>query len=61
VVVVPPAGALSISAQSALKGDTLFPGSMRSYQVYSRDANGAFCPAPTGDGWNVSNAQRVIW
>jgi hypothetical protein len=61
VVVFPPTGALTISAQSALKGDPLAPGSMRSYQVYSRDSNGSFCPTPTGDGWNVSNAQRVIW
>ena len=61
VVVFPPSGALPISAQSALKGDALLPGAMRSYQVYSRDANAAFCPAPAGDGWNVSNAQRVVW
>jgi hypothetical protein len=60
-VTFPPAGAPTISAESALKGDTIVPGTLRSYQVYSRDANGAFCPVPTGDGWNVSNAQRVIW
>ena len=57
----PPTGGTSISAASAQKGDTIVPGTLRSYQVYSRDANGAFCPTPTGDGWNVSNAQRVIW
>jgi hypothetical protein len=34
---------------------------MRSYQVYYRDASLGFCPAPTGNTWNVGNAQRVIW
>jgi hypothetical protein len=61
VVVFPPAGGSSISAQSAAKGDPIVPGTLRSYQVYSRDSAGGFCPAPAGDGWNVSNAQRVIW
>jgi hypothetical protein len=61
VVVFPPSGALSISAQSAALGDPIAPGSMRSYQVYYRDSSLSFCPAPSGNTWNVGNAQRVIW
>jgi hypothetical protein len=61
VAVFPPSGALSISAQSAAKGDPIAPGSSRNYQVYFRDSNTLFCPAPTGDGFNVGNAVRVYW
>jgi hypothetical protein len=57
----PPPAAPSISAQSALRGDTIAPGSTRSYQVYYRDPSATFCPNPPGNGWNVSGAQRVHW
>jgi hypothetical protein len=60
-VAFPPPGGLSISAQSAALGDPILPGSMRSYQVYYRDPNLAFCANPPGNSWNVGNAQRVIW
>ncbi len=61
VVSFPPAGGISISAQSALHGDLIAPGSTRSYQVYYRDPSTSFCPNPPGNGWNVSSAQRVHW
>jgi hypothetical protein len=61
VAVFPPSGALSISAQSAAKGDPIIPGSVRRYQVYFRDPSPTFCPTPIGNGFNVGNAQRVLW
>ena len=33
----------------------------RGYQVYYRDPDPTFCPAPAGSGFNVSNALRVSW
>jgi hypothetical protein len=51
----------SISALSALRGDPLGPGAIRSYQVYYRDAVEAFCPAPQGATWNATNAVRIVW
>lgn len=61
-VVAPGLGDLSISDRSALLGDPIAPGSMRSYQVYYRDPVAGFCSvAQGGDGWNVSNAVRIRW
>ena len=37
------------------------PGTSRYYQVYYRDPNLAFCPAPTGDAFNVSNGVAITW
>ena len=42
-------------------GDFIANGSTRYYQVYYRDANSGFCPAPTGGNWNVSNGLVVAW
>jgi Tol biopolymer transport system component len=61
VVSAPGIGDPSISARSAMLGDPLAPGSSRSYQVYYRDPNIAFCPPPMGDAWNVSTAHRIVW
>ena len=61
VVSFPPPAGPSISAQSAIRGDPIAPGSTRSYQVYYRDPSATFCPNPPGNGWNVSGAQRVQW
>ena len=61
-IVSAPVGAdLSITARSAALGDTISPGEMRYYQVYYRDPNLAFCPSPTGDGWNVSSGISIAW
>jgi plastocyanin len=51
----------SISAQSALLGDPIAPGSTRYYQVYYRDSNLSFCPSPPGNSWNVSSAWSLSW
>lgn len=57
----PSAGDPSIRAQSALLGDTIAPGSTRYYQVYYRDSDESFCPAPQGSTFNVSNALAIGW
>ena len=51
----------SITAQSAALGDPIAPGSARYYQTYYRDPNPGFCPAPTGNSWNVSSGLRIDW
>ena len=58
---VPGAGDPSVSARSAALGDTIAPGSVRCYQVYYRDPDLAFCPAPAGNGWNVSSGLILQW
>lgn len=60
-VSAPAPGDPSVSARSAALGDPIAPGSSRWYQVYSRDANTSFCPAPTGNTYNISNGQRLDW
>ena len=60
-VVAPAAGDPSIRARSAALGDTIANGQSRTYQVYYRDPLFAFCPAPGGDAWNITNAVRVAW
>jgi hypothetical protein len=61
IVSAPAPGDPSISARSAQLGDTITPGSTRSYQVYYRDPSLTFCPAPAGNTWNVSSATRISW
>jgi hypothetical protein len=39
----------------------ILAGQERIYQVYYRDPNLAFCAAPQGSSFNVSNALRVSW
>jgi hypothetical protein len=51
----------SITARSAALGDPLSPGMTRFYQVYYRDPDPVFCPTPTGNTWNVSNARTLTW
>jgi hypothetical protein len=57
----PGAGDISITARSATLGDPIAPGSMRFYQAYYRDPVLSFCPAPSGDAWNVGNAVAISW
>ena len=61
VVSAPTGGDPSITAQSAALGDPFGPGAVRFYQVYYRDPDHAFCPAPPGNSWNVSNGLAVAW
>jgi probable HAF family extracellular repeat protein len=57
----PAATDLKVSAQSALLGDTILPGSTRYYQVYYRDPDASFCSEPQGSTFNVSNALSIQW
>jgi hypothetical protein len=60
-VSAPGAGDPSVTARSAALGDTILPGSTRSYQTYYRDANATFCANPPGDTFNVTNGLIVTW
>jgi hypothetical protein len=60
VVFAPQPGDLSVSARSAFLNATIPLGATREYQVYYRD-NGAFCDAPQGSNFNVSNGILVAW
>jgi len=57
----PGVGDPPITTRSAALGDPILPGERRYYQVYFRDGNAAFCPLPTGNSFNVSNAVKVSW
>ncbi len=61
VVVAPQSGDPSITSRSAALGDPITHGSTRFYQVYYRDPNPTYCPAPTGSTFNVSNGVRIVW
>jgi hypothetical protein len=61
VVTAPRTGDPSITARSAALGDPIAPGSTRWYQVYYRDPQLGFCPAPPGGAFNVSSALAVRW
>jgi len=61
IVSAPVGTDLSITARSAALGDTINPGEMRHYQVYYRDPVLTFCPAPTGNSWNVSSWISITW
>ncbi len=51
----------SISARSAALGAPIPVGATRTYQVYYRDPNPAFCAPPTGSTFNISNAVAIFW
>jgi hypothetical protein len=51
----------ALRARSAALGDVIPPGSTRYYQVEYRDTDPAFCAAPTGAAFNVSNGYSVTW
>jgi hypothetical protein len=51
----------SITARSAALGDPIARGSTRFYQVYYRDPVLTFCPSPSGDSWNASDAIAITW
>jgi len=57
----PVAGDPTISARSAALGDAIQAGTQRFYQVYYRDSDLNFCPAPQGNTWNVSSGVIVNW
>jgi len=57
----PESGELSISVRSVALNATIAPGTYRYYQVFYRDPNPGYCPIPTGNTFNVSSGQRVLW
>lgn len=57
----PAHGDPSIRERSAALGAPIGAGETRWYQTYYRDPALAFCPAPPGDSWNVTNGVRVLW
>ena len=57
----PAAGEPSISGIAPRRGGSALLNMMRLYQVYYRDANPSFCPAPNGNTWNVSSGLRIRW
>ena len=59
--IAPGAGDASIRTRAAALGDALLPGSVRIYQAVYRDPSATFCAAPSGGGWNTTNAVRVVW
>jgi hypothetical protein len=61
VASAPGPGDPSITQRSAALGDPIPPGDRRYYQVYYRDSNLGFCPAPQGSSYNITNALRVFW
>lgn len=61
VVTAPQAGDPSVSARSAVLGDPIPVGGTRNYQVYYRDSNPTYCPAPTGGTFNASGAVAILW
>lgn len=51
----------TLRARSRALGDLLESGAIRFYQVYYRDSDPNFCPAPLGNTWNVSGGMSVLW
>lgn len=60
-VAYPEGNEQGIRARSAALGDVIPAGGTRYYQSYYRDPSPSFCPAPTGNTWNVSNALAIQW
>jgi hypothetical protein len=60
-VSAPGPGNPSITARSAMAGDTISPGTQRYYQIWYRDSDLGFCPSPTGNAWNVTAGVVVHW
>jgi len=54
------AGELSVSAQSAAKGDTISPGQPRWYLVYYRD-NTVLGGCPATSNFNATQTGQVSW
>lgn len=61
VVSVPQGPDPSISVMSATLGDSITQGATRVYQMYYRDPNTSYCPAPTGGTFNISAGLLVTW
>jgi hypothetical protein len=55
------AGDPTVRARSRSLGDPLETGAIRFYQMFYRDGDPNFCPAPAGNSWNVSGGISVLW
>jgi hypothetical protein len=60
-IVVPPPASSPVSLRSAIEGDVLAAGSTRAYQVFYRDADPLFCPAPAGNTFDMSSGLTIVW
>ncbi len=61
VVSAPGPGELAVRARATQLGDAIGPGSVRHYAVWYRDPDPAFCPAPLGSTFNVTNGYSIVW
>jgi|694.fasta_scaffold01345_4 parallel beta-helix repeat protein len=61
IAAAPGVGDPSISARSATLGDVIPAGAQRFYQVYYRDSDAFFCPAPTGSTFNITSGLILHW
>jgi Tol biopolymer transport system component len=50
-----------ITTRSAALGDPIAPGSTRYYATFYRDTNASYCPPPSGNAWNMSQAIAITW
>ena len=50
-----------ITVRAAALGQPNNPGDIRWYQTYYRDNSLTFCPSPTGDTFNITNAVQLTW
>jgi hypothetical protein len=57
----PGPGDPSITARSAALGVPISAGSYRYYQVWYRDNEANFCPAPAGSVYNYTNGYKIQW
>ena len=61
LAIYPQGAELGIRARSAQLGDTIPSGALRYYQTYYRDPSGAFCAAPAGSTYNITNGVEILW
>lgn len=50
-----------VSVRAAALGQPISAGQTRWYQTYYRDPDLNFCPAPTGNSWNVTHGVALVW
>lgn len=60
-VAYPEGAELQITVRAAALGQPNNPGDTRWYQTYSRDPDPAFCAAPVGSTFNISNMVEIVW
>ena len=58
---VPQGADPSVRTRSAQLGDVIPSGATRHYQLWYRDPDPNFCPAPLGNMFNISNGCFLVW